>query len=404
MPDFTYEALARTGAKSTGTLTANSEREAALILDGRGLFPLRIALSKTQASSAGGLFGGRVRARHVATLYSQLADLLHSGVPLLRSLELLERQSTNRTLQSVLRDVRSRVADGTGLSQAMAFHPKVFNELAVSMVRAGQEGGFLEDVLKRIATFVEHQEDLKSKVVGSLAYPVFLAVAGFAVLNILVIFFVPKFEKVFDKLKEKGELPTLTMGLISFSHFLQSYWWLVGGLFIISVILYLRWARSPAGRLVVDRVKIRLPLFGPIFLNLSLSRFCRILGTMLHNGIPILKALGIAKDSTGNKVLTTAIEKSAENVTAGQKLADPLRKCGYFPPDVVEMIAIAEEANSLETVLVQIADGLEKRTSRNLDLMVKLLEPLMLLVMAGVTLLIVAGLLLPVFKMGSAVG
>ena len=336
-------------------------------------------------------------------MYSQLADLLHSGVPLLRSLELLERQSTNPTLQAVIRDVRARVADGTGLAQAMAFHPRVFNELAVGMVRAGQEGGFLEDVLKRIANFVEHQEDLKAKVIGALAYPVFLAIAGFSVLNILVIFFVPKFEKIFEKLKEKGELPALTTALMNFSHFLQSW---KGILLVVAMfvgfIYFMVWTRG-AGRTWADRVKIKLPMFGPIFLALALSRFCRILGTMLHNGIPILKALNIAKDSTGNRVLAAAIEKSAENVTAGQKLADPLRKSGYFPPDVVEMITIAEESNSLETVLVDIAEGLEKRTARNLELMVKLLEPIMLLVMAGMTLLIVAGLLLPVFKMGSTV-
>lgn len=399
MPDFTYEALARTGSKATGTLTANSEREAALMLDGRGLFPIKIGLAKTQASSSG--FGKRVKGRHLATMYSQMADLLHSGVPLLRSLELLERQSTNPTLQSVIRDVRSRVADGTGLAQAMAFHPKVFNELAVGMVRAGQEGGFLEDVLKRIAGFVEHQEDMKSKVIGALAYPVFLAVAGFAVMNILVIFFVPKFEKIFEKLKEKGELPILTTYLMAFSHFLQSWKGVATViLLIVTFISFIRWARG-SGRTWADRMKIKLPMFGPIFLALALARFCRILGTMLHNGIPILKALNIAKDSTGNRVLSAAIEKSAENVTAGQKLADPLRKSGYFPHDVVEMITIAEESNSLETVLIDIADAMEKRTSRNLELMVKLLEPIMLLVMAVMTLLIVMGLLLPVFKMGS---
>jgi len=406
MPDFTYIAMGRTGAKSNGTLTATSEREAALILDGRGLFPLKIDLARTQATGRGiGFrFGGRVKARHLSTMYSQLADLLRSGVPLLRSLELLERQSNSPALQSVIRDVRARVADGTGLAQAMAFHPRIFNELAIGMVRAGQEGGFLEDVLKRIANFVEHQEDLKAKVVGALAYPVFLAIAGLTILNILMIFFVPRFGKIFEKLKEKGELPVLTQYLMAFSEFLQGYWWLMIIGFIAAVFLFRRWARSDSGRLIIDRIKIRLPLFGPVFLSLALSRFCRILGTMLHNGIPILKALHIGKDSTGNRVLAVAIEKSAENVTAGQKLADPLRKSGYFPADVVEMITIAEESNSLETVLVDIADGLEKRTARNLDLMVKLLEPIMLLVMAVFTLTIVAGLLLPVFKMGSAVG
>ncbi len=221
MPDFTYDALNRTGSKTSGTIAANTEREAALALDAKGLFPTRIALARTQAAG-GGLFS-RVSARHLATFYSQLADLLHTGVPLLRSLELLERQSTNPKLQAVIREVRGKVADGTGLAQAMGQHPKVFDELAVSMVKAGQEGGFLEDVLKRISVFVEHQEDMKAKVIGALAYPAFLAFAGFAVLNILVIFFVPKFAPVFEKLKEKDELPGLTMALMGFSDFLRSW-------------------------------------------------------------------------------------------------------------------------------------------------------------------------------------
>jgi general secretion pathway protein F/type IV pilus assembly protein PilC len=404
MPDFTYEALARTGQRATGTVAANSEREAAMVLDGKGLFPVKISLARTQASAGGGFsFGKRVKGRHLAAFYSQLADLLTSGVPLLRALELLERQSTNPTMQAVLRDIRGKVADGTGLAQAMGSHPRVFNELAVSMIRAGQEGGFLEDVLKRIAGFVEHQEDMKSKVIGALAYPVFLACTGFVILNILVIFFIPKFEPVFAKLKEKNELPTLTVYLMAFSNFIRSVPGILTGLaLIVGFVLFVSWTRG-SGRVWADRTRIRLPLFGKVFLNLALARFTRILGTMLHNGIPILKALSIAKDSTGNRVLAAAIEKSAENVTAGAKLADPLRKSGYFPPDVVEMIAIAEESNSLEKVLIDIADGLEKRTTRQLDLSVKLLEPIMLLVMAGITLMVVAGLLLPVFKMGSTV-
>jgi len=403
MPDFTYEALASTGAKQTGTLTAASEREAATMLDGRGLFPIRITQVAASQSGGGFIFSG-VSKRQLSTTYAQLADLLHSGVPMLRSLEILERQSSSKRLSSVLRDVRIKVADGTGLAQAMAAHPKVFDELVISMIRAGQEGGFLEDVLKRVAVFVEHQEDLKAKVIGALAYPAFLLLAGLFVLNVLVIFFVPKFEPIFEKLKAKGELPLLTTALIWSSHQLQSW---VGVVLVIvvvgSIATLVWWARGP-GRYTADALRLQLPLFGSVFLALSLSRFTRILGTMLHNGIPILKALNIAKDSTGNKVLAEAIERSAENVTSGQKLADPLRRCKYFPHDVVEMIAVGEEANSLEKVLIDIADSLEKRTARNLELMVKLLEPLMLLVMAVVVLLVVAGLLLPVFKMGSAVG
>ncbi|MFO0938718.1 MAG: type II secretion system F family protein [Gemmataceae bacterium] len=402
MPDFVYEAVGKSGTKSTGTITAGNEREASGMLDARGLFPISIKPAGN-SSSGGGFFGG-VSRRVVATAFSQLADLLHSGVPLLRSLEILERQTTNKRFCSIMRDIRLKVADGTGLAQAMAAHPKVFDELAVSMVRAGQEGGFLEDVLKRIAVFVEGQEDLKSKVVGALAYPIILAVLGFVVLNILVVFFVPKFEPIFAKLREKDELPWLTEKLLGFSHFQQSWYGAATAVICtVGLVMLYRWSRRE-GRRTADAIRLKLPLFGNVYMALALSRFTRILGTMLHNGIPILKALGIAKDSTGNLVLANAIGESAENVTAGQKLADPLRRCKFFPTDIVEMIAIAEESNSLEKVLVDIADSLEKRTARNLDLMVKLLEPMMLMVMAVAVLFVVAGLLMPVFKMGQAVG
>jgi type II secretory pathway component PulF len=401
MPDYMFEALGKAGDRSNGTLTATSEREAALMLDSRGLFPVRISETKTRASSSS---GRRVKGRVISAFYSQLADLLQSGVPLLRSLDILEKQSSNQALSFALREVRARVADGTTLADSMRPFPKVFNELAVSMVRAGQEGGFLEDVLRRIADFTEHQEDLKGKVVGSLAYPVVLGVIGFIILNVLVIFFVPNFEPIFAKLKEKGRLPGLTTFIIGLSHFMiDNWWWMVpaaGG----AIFGFLYWKRSPSGRITFDRVKLRVPVAGKLVLSLALGRFTRILGTLLANGIPILRSLEIAKDSTGNRVLAEAIHESAENITAGQKLAAPLRRCKYFPSDVVEMIAVAEESNSLEKVLVDIANALEKRSARQLELFVKLLEPFMLLFMAAIILVVVMGLLLPVFRMGSAVG
>jgi general secretion pathway protein F/type IV pilus assembly protein PilC len=401
VPEFAYEALASTGQRSWGNLVATSEREVMAMLDARGLFPVRIQPAK--AARTGSTWGRRIRSRYIATFFGQLADLLHSGVPLLRSLDILEKQSSQPALSAMIREIRARVADGTGLAEAMAQHPRAFDELAVSMVRAGQEGGFMEDVLRRIADFTEHQEDLKAKVIGALAYPVFLAVVGFIVLNVLVIFFVPRFEPIFEKLEEKGELPALTMGLVATSHFLQHQGiWFVAGL-AGAYYGFRKWMATPAGRLRVDHWRLRLPGAGNIYLNFALSRFTRILGTLLHNGIPILQALKIAKDSMGNRVLTQAIERSAENITAGDSLAAPLAACPLLPRDVVEMVAVGEESNSLETVLLNIANGLDKRTSRQLELFVRLLEPVMLLVMAAITLLVVAGLLLPVFKMGSAV-
>jgi general secretion pathway protein F/type IV pilus assembly protein PilC len=405
VPDFTYEALAGSGQRSNGTLTATSERDAMAMLDARGLFPVRIAAARSAGGTVQRLgWKRKVRGRYMATFYSQLADLLRSGVPLLKALDILERQNSQPVLAEILREVKAKVADGTSLGEAMALHPRAFNELAVSMVKAGQEGGFLEDVLKRIAEFTEHQEDLKSKVIGAMAYPIFLSVVGFIVLNILVIFFVPKFEPIFKKLKDKDELPALTEYLMATSHFMQERWYIMVGGFIVAVYLYKRWSSTEGGRLRLDGWRLRLPVVGQIYLSYALSRFTRILGTLLKNGIPILQALEIAKDSAGNKVLTNAIAASAENIKGGDSLAAPLAACKHFPRDVVEMIAVGEESNSLDTVLVEIAAGLEKRTARQLDLFVRLLEPVMLLVMAAVTLVVVAGLLLPVFKMSSAVG
>src|SRR5262249_30176838 len=199
-------------------------------------------------------------------------------------------------------------------------YPKAFTELAISMVRAGQEGGFLEDVLKRIADFTEQQEDLKGKVVGAMAYPIFLSVIGFIVLNVLVIVFVPKFEDIFKRLEEQGELPTITQILMGASHFMQRHGWWAAIVVVGLVIAFRRWAATPSGRLRVDRIRLKFPGAGAIYLQLALSRFTRILGTLLHNGIPILQSLRIAKDSTGNKVLSEAIEKSAENIKSGDKL------------------------------------------------------------------------------------
>ncbi len=318
------------------------------------------------------------------------------------SAQTLEQQYGSGPLRSVVRHVREKVAEGAGLAETMAEHPQVFPELAVGMVRAGQEAGFLEDVLKRIAQFTNKQEELRGKIIGALAYPCFLVGVGFLVMSGLMIFFVPRFEPIFRRLALRGELPGITTFVIGTSHLLGQY-----GLVLLAAactvgLLLRQWLRTPTGRYLFDKFRLSMPLIGPVQRSIALVRFCRILGTMLANGIPILKALRVAKDSTGNVVLSEAIEAAAQNVSAGKRLSDPLRESGLFPPDVIEMIAVAEESNTLETVLVEIADSTEAIVTRQLDLAVRMLEPLMLLVMALVTLVIAAGLLLPVFRMSSA--
>lgn len=401
MPDFAYVARNQKGAKIAGTVTANSEREALAILTAQALFPINVAAAK--AASAGFMQSKKVRGQQMAVVYAQLAALLRSGVPLLRSIAVLREQSSKPVLKEILNDVYGKVESGSTFAEAIARHPGAFGEMAVNMVRAGGEGGFLEDALERVAQFTEQQEDLKGRTMGALAYPMFLATVGTLVVMGLMIFFVPKFASLFDNLRERGELPAATEVLLWISDTMRDWWW-IAAIAATGIYLWLKnWLATPQGRFVSDLLKLRAPVVGAIYQALAVSRFCRVLGTLLKNGVPILKSLEISREAAGNKLLSQAIADASENISAGQSLAEPLAASGYFPKAVVEMIAVAEESNSLDKVLVDIADGLEKRTFRQLDLVVRLLEPMMLLVLAGVVLMVVIALLLPVIKMSGTV-
>ncbi|MBX3439615.1 MAG: type II secretion system F family protein [Planctomycetaceae bacterium] len=400
MPDFQYIARELSGQQVTGVLSATSQQDALASLAARELFPVRVDLAE-EAKSQQKYANRRVKPRVLSVFYGQLADLLKAGVPLLRSLELLQQQSTSPALSLVLEDVRGHVADGTPLFEAMKQHPRAFGELVVSMVRAGEEGGFLEDVLKRIAAFTDHQEDLKSRVLGALVYPVFLLVFGTIIVGVLLVYFVPKFEPIFDRMAQRGDLPWATTTLLGFSESAQQYWWMVVGV-VVAVIVGLRHAaQTETGRWRLDTVRLRVAGFGRVVKSLAIARFCRILGTLLNNGVPILQSLRISKDATGNVVLARAIEEAAENVSEGKTLAKPLSQSGQFPTEIVEMISVGEEANNLENVLIDIADNLERRTNRELDVVVRMLEPLLLLVMAAVVLFVVIALLVPIMQSSS---
>lgn len=405
MPDFAYIARELTGRQVTGTVSASNQQDALAMLSSRQLFPVKVDLAvEPGAARRRFLGGGRVRARQLAVFYSQLADLLKSGVPLLRSLELLEEQAISPALQHVLQDVREQVADGSRLAEALGRHRKVFGELVLSMVRAGEEGGFVEEVLKRTAAFTDHEEDLKGRVLGAMVYPIFLFIFGAGVVAALLTWVVPRFEKtVFATLAQRGELPWSTTTLLGMSSFLQRYWILLALAIVLAVYGVRRWLATDQGRWRADQFRLQAYGVGRIVRSLAVARFCRVLGTLLHNGVPILQSLRIAKDATGNAVLSHAIANAAENISEGKSLARPLAQSGEFPRDIVEMIAVGEEANNLEQVLVDIADTLERRTGRELDLSVRLLEPLMLVMMAGVVLFVVMALLLPILQSSNAV-
>jgi len=403
MPEFAYTARNLMGQDVAGLVAAASRREVVRALAEQSLFPLKIseAAPARPAWQEALRPGRKIKPELLASSLTQLADLLQNGVPLLSALQVLSEQASHQELARVLADVRDRVVEGTPLDQAFARHPEVFGELTVSMIRAGSEGAFLEDALKRTADFLEMQEELKGRVTGAMAYPAFLAVAGFVVTVVLIVFFVPKFAELFAQLERQGGLPTATVALLWLSDTLGKYGVLLVGALGVAGYFARKKARTPQGRLFVDRWKLRLPVAGKIFLGTATSRFCRVLGTLMRNGVPLLRALEISRDSTGNSVLSEAIKQSAENVTSGDTLSKPLAKCGLIAPPVMAMIRVAEESNNLENVLINIADGIDRKTARQLDIMVRLVEPVMLMVMGTLIMFVLVALLMPVFDMSA---
>ena len=315
MPDFAYIARNMQGSKVSGTLSAGSEREVAALLSSQSLFPVSVTQAKSATS---GMMGSkRVRGQLMAVTYSQLASLLRSGVPLLRSLAVLREQSSHAVLKEVLSDVHSRVEDGTPFGEALARYPGTFSEMAVNMVRAGAEGGFLEDALERVAQFTEQQEDLKGRTMGALAYPIFLGTVGTLVVSGLMIFFVPKFASLFENLRQRGELPALTEWLLWMSDTIRGWGWLCAVIAAFPVLWLRTWLRTEEGSQWSARIRLRLPMIGRIYQNLAVARFCRVLGTLLKNGVPILKSLEISREAAGNRILSQAIAKASENISAG---------------------------------------------------------------------------------------
>ena len=396
MASFTYTARGIDGKTVNGVLTAETQQQALRMLDEQKLFPVEIR-EGGQAKRALGGGKKRVRPTVVAVMYSQFADLLRAGVPALRSLDVLSRQTSNVVLKEVLQEVRESISGGKTLADAMTEHPNAFNPLHVSMIRAGEKGGFLEDVLARIAIFTERQNEMRNKLIGAVLYPAILMFIGSGIVIFLLVGVVPKVRKFL-----RGDLPSMTRVVFALCDFLKDNGLLVAGLLVAFIMALIFVIRSNAGRRYFDEFQLKAPMLGKLVTLVAICRFCRILGTLLHNGVPILQALKISRDSAGNRLLVDAIEDATESVRKGSSLAVPLGKSGLFPLDILDMIAVGEESNNLENVLVTIADSYETRTGRTVDLMLRFLEPLLLIGMAAIVAVIAIALLLPILTMSSA--
>ena len=398
MAKFQYTARNLIGAKVSGLIEAEGQSAAIQLLEKRELYPVDVWNSENEQSTRS--FRGRISNRDLGVMYGQLSDLLGSGVPLLRAIKSLIKSTVNKRLAGVLKDIHGAVADGKSLFESMSEQPEAFPKLHTAMVQAGERASFIEEVLESLSGFLERLDELRGKVLGALVYPVMLVMLGGVVMVAALVFFVPKFEPMLAGIEKP--LPTEIVFLLS--EYVRNYWLILLAGLAGTVLLLWSVIQSSSGKQAMERWRLKIPVAGTAMRMVSITRFCRILGTMLTNGVPILQALAISRDATGSALLAEHIDNAIENVRAGEFLTPPLQAGGMFPEQVLAMISVAEESNQLEKVLLHIADSVERRTNQQVDQAVRLIEPVILcLVAAGIGFLAL-GLLLPIFTMASSLG
>lgn len=400
MTKFHYTALKEDGERVSGVFEAETEAAVLRLLEEKRLFPVSVRGARKSKGLQGRLLKRGVRMRDVGTMYGQLADLIGSGVPMLRALDSLARSTVNPRLKEILAEVRGTVADGKSLTDSLRQFPEVFPVLHTAMVQAGERAAFLEQVLRSLSDFIERLDELRSKVLGAMIYPAVLTALGLTVMIGALIFFVPRFEPLLANARKP--LPTEVM--FALSRTVRSHWYLllVGAGGAIAVV----WSnlKSQKARRLIELWRLKVPVVGNALRLLAITRFCRILGTMLANGVPLLQAMRISRDATGSTLMAERIAEATEAVRDGKRLSEPLATGGFIPEQILAMITVAEESNKLDKVLLQIADTVERRTNRQVDQAVRLVEPAILcLVAAGIGFLAL-GLLLPIFTLASSLG
>jgi general secretion pathway protein F len=404
MPVYEYKGVTSQGKQVSG------------VQDGEGLKAVRAKLKKDgivvlEIQEGGGrrlrgsrefrLISGRVRLGDLANATRQLATLLSSGLPLMDALTVLVEQEETPSLKSALSSVRDAVREGASLADALKANPKVFSQLYMNMVSAGEASGTLEITLDRLSDFLDEQVRFRGRFTAALAYPALMTVIGVGVLFFLFAFVMPRVVGMFEDMKQ--QLPFITLALLWVVKLLSTLWWAI--LIALGVVVYYlkKHFATPSGKAWLDARLLRLPVFGSLVRMIAISRFTRTLGTLLESGVPALTALDIVRSVVGNTVLADAIQKARENVREGEPIADPLRRSGLFPPVVVQMVAVGEKSGELEKMLLKISDSFDRTVETRITALMSLLEPVIILVMGLIIGFIVVAILLPILQMSTGV-
>ncbi len=418
MAKFNYVALDARGQESVGLIEAASTNDAVGQLRQQGYFPTSVheegkgaapakaakrgpaapaaTTSKSPAAKAAGRVANKsIKPKILMIFTRQLATLIDAGLPLLRGLTVLEKQERDPVLKATIAKLSDAVQGGSTFSEGLAQHPKIFNKLYINMVKAGEVGGVLELVLIRLAEFQEKAQKVKNKVVAAMFYPIIVLVIAVVIMGFLLVFIVPKFEQIFKDMLNGKPLPALTAGVIAVSRAVKDNYLIILGVTAVIVVAYRLFASTENGKIILDKVKLRAPLFGDLVKKSSISRFTRTLGTLVTSGVPILQALNITRETAGNYVVGQAIGRVHDSVKEGESIVHPLEASGIFPPMVISMIDVGEETGQLPEMLLKVAEVYDDEVDNAVAGLTSLLEPIMIVFLAVVVGTIVIALFLP---------
>jgi type IV pilus assembly protein PilC len=404
MPVFLWEGKDRTGTPQKGEIEAENESAVRLQLRSKRVTPTRVRL-KPKGLFAGGIGGGarqqKITPKDVVIFTRQFSTMIDAGLPLVQGLEILASQQTNKSLKQVLTEIKETVESGSTFADALKKHPKVFDELYVNLVAAGEVGGILDTILNRLSVYMEKIELLKRKVKGAMLYPLIVMVVAVVVIAVLLIFVIPIFEKMFAEFGQ--ELPAFTQMVINLSEWLRT--WVIPLIILFGIIGYAtkRFYATNRGRALLDDLILKSPVFGDLIRKVAVARFTRTLGTMISSGVPILDGLDIVARTAGNRTIQTAIETTRKSISEGKNIADPLGESGVFPPMVVQMISVGEATGALDAMLGKIADFYDEEVDAAVDALTSMLEPMLMVFLGGTIGALVVAMYLPIFTMAAAI-
>lgn len=399
MPIFSYKGLDKTGKELKATVNAESIIQAKSKVRSQGvmLIDIKEKKSKSDAPSSGISLGAKVKINDLALMTRQLATLVKAKIQIVESLAALQDQIDNDYLKVVISEVKQDVNEGSSLAKAMGKHSKVFNNVYVNMVEAGEASGTLEIVLLRLADFSEAQLKLKNKIQSAMMYPIIMAVVGFLLISLIFLLVIPKLAKVFTTMKM--ELPLPTKVAIGISEFMVSYWWAIPLFALAGLWVFKKWVGTEKGRRKWDGLLLRVIIIGNLTRKINVSRFCSTLATMLNSGVPILVSLNIVKNLIPNVLLKDAIDNAKDAVSEGASMAVPLKESGHFPSMMTHMINLGEKSGELEDMLKIVAENYEDQVDNEIDGLTSLLEPLMIVFMGLTVFFVVISVIMPMMKM-----